>query len=98
MPLLSTQLSEIVLAGVSAAQQDGALPSFELPEQIHLTRPKRREWGDYSSALPLQLSKHMSCSPIDIADQIQNHLPQSAMLGDSTVSVPGFLNIILLLG
>ncbi len=95
MPLLAKQISDLILSGACLAQEAGKLPSYQLPAYIHLTRPKRREWGDYSSALPLQLSKHMSCSPIDIADQIQNHLPQSAMLGDSTVSVPGFLNITL---
>ncbi|MEE3227777.1 MAG: arginine--tRNA ligase, partial [Chloroflexota bacterium] len=95
MPLLSTQLSEIVLAGVSAAQQDGVLPSFELPEQIHLTRPKRREWGDYSSALPLQLAKRIGHSPVDIANHIQDHLPKSQILAHSTVSEPGFLNVTL---
>jgi arginyl-tRNA synthetase len=95
MLLLSTQLSNWILAGVSLAQKDGALPSFESPEYIHLTRPKRNEWGDYSSALPLQLAKRIGQSPLDIAHQIKNYMPQNTMLADSTVSEPGFLNMTL---
>ena len=95
MNLLSKQLSDLILVGVSLAQKDGALPSFESPDHIHLTRPKRREWGDYSSALPLQLAKHIGQSPLDIANQIKNYMPQSTMLADSTVSEPGFLNMTL---
>ena len=95
MPLLSTQLSNLILSGLSLAQKDGVLPSFESPEHIHLTRPKRREWGDYSSALPLQLAKSIGYSPIDIAKHIQDHLPKSPILADSTVSEPGFLNVTL---
>ena len=77
MPLLSTQLSNLILSGLSLAQKDGVLPSFESPEHIHLTRPKRREWGDYSSALPLQLANRVGYSPIDIANHIQDYLPKS---------------------
>ena len=95
MTLLSIQLSNLVLAGVARAQKEGVLPSFELPELIHLTRPNRREWGDYSSALPLQLAKSSGYSPIDIAKHIQDHLPKSPILADSTVSEPGFLNVTL---
>ena len=95
MPLLSTQLSNLILSGLSLAQKDGVLPSFESPEHIHLTRPKRREWGDYSSALPLQLAKSIGYSPIDIANHIQDYLPKSPILADSTVSEPGFLNVTL---
>ncbi|HCU79580.1 MAG: arginine--tRNA ligase [Chloroflexi bacterium] len=95
MPLLSKQLSELVLAGVSGAQADGVIPSFELPEGIHLTRPKRREWGDYSTALPLQLAKLIELSPVAIANHIQDYLPKRGMIAHSTVSEPGFLNVTL---
>tara|TARA_B100001123_G_scaffold450633_1_gene622599 strand:- start:6663 stop:8306 length:1644 start_codon:yes stop_codon:yes gene_type:complete len=95
MTLLSIQLSKLVLAGVARAQKEGALPSFELPELIHLTRPNRREWGDYSSALPLQLAKQIDHSPIVVANHIQDYLPKSPIIEHSTVSEPGFLNVTL---
>ena len=95
MTLLSIQLSKLVLAGVDRAQKEGALPSFELPELIHLTRPNRREWGDYSSALPLQLAKQIDHSPIVVANHIQDYLPKSPIIEHSTVSEPGFLNVTL---
>ena len=95
MTLLSIQLSKLVLAGVARAQKEGVLPSFELPELIHLTRPNRREWGDYSSALPLQLAKQIDHSPIVVANHIQDYLPKSPIIEHSTVSEPGFLNVTL---
>ena len=95
MTLLSIQLSKLVIAGVARAQKEGVLPSFELPELIHLTRPNRREWGDYSSALPLQLAKKIDHSPIVVANHIQDYLPKSPIIEHSTVSEPGFLNVTL---
>ena len=95
MTLLSIQLSKLVIAGVARAQKEGVLPSFELPELIHLTRPNRREWGDYSSALPLQLAKQIDHSPIVVANHIQDYLPKSPIIEHSTVSEPGFLNVTL---
>ncbi len=95
MPFLSTQLEELILEGVHAAQRAGALSACELPGYAHLSRPKNPEWGDYSCALPLQLAKSMRQSPLEIATQIEIHLPKSVVLGETSVSSPGFVNISL---
>ncbi|MDP6792754.1 MAG: arginine--tRNA ligase, partial [Anaerolineales bacterium] len=83
------------MKGAHAAQRAGALPDCELPVRANLGRPKRPEWGDYSCALPLQLSKPMKQHPLEIAEQIETHLPESALLGETSVSPPGFVNISL---
>ena len=95
MPVLSTQLEAFILEGVRAAQREGALPPCEFPEHAHLSRPKKSEWGDYSCALPLQLAKPMQQPPLEIAAQIEKYLPESMLLGDTSVSPPGFVNISL---
>ena len=95
MPVLSTVLEEFILKGAHAAQRAGALPDCELPVRANLSRPKRSEWGDYSCALPLQLAKPMKQPPLEIAAQIETHLPESALLGETSVSPPGFVNISL---
>ena len=95
MPVLSTQLEEFIVSGAHAAQRAGALPACRLPEHAHLSRPKRPEWGDYSCALPLQLAKPMQQPPLEIAAQIEKHLPESVLLGKTSVSPPGFVNISL---
>lgn len=95
MPVLSTVLEEFILKGAHAAQRAGALPDCELPVRANLSRPKRPEWGDYSCALPLQLAKPMKQPPLEIAEQIETHLPESVLLGKTSVSPPGFVNISL---
>ena len=95
MPVLSTKLEELILESAQAAQRAGVLPDCDLPEHAHLSRPKRPEWGDYSCALPLQLAKLMQHPPLEIAAQLEKHLPQSVLLGETSVSPPGFVNISL---
>jgi len=93
--ILSRQLEEFILKAAYAAQRADALPSCELPAHAHLSHPTKPEWGDYSCALPLQLAKPMQQPPLEIAAQIEKHLPASALLGETSVSPPGFVNISL---
>ena len=95
MPALLEILSDYVLEGTRRAQQSGALPAFDLPEQAPINRPKRPEWGDFSSALALQLAASAHKKPLEIAQTIQQHLPPVALVDSSSVSPPGFLNLVL---
>lgn len=93
MRVLSASLGQLILEGAQAAQRAGVLSGCTLPEHAHLSHPTRSEWGDYSCALPLQLAKPMQQNPLEIAGQIEKYLPDSVLLGDTSVSAPGFLNI-----
>jgi arginyl-tRNA synthetase len=95
MPALLETLSEYVLEGARRAQQNGALPAFDLPEQAPVNRPKRPEWGDFTSALALQLAASAHKKPLEIAQTIQQHLPPLEIIDSSSVSPPGFLNLVL---
>jgi arginyl-tRNA synthetase len=92
MPLLEARLSDLVLAGARAAQQSGALPVFELPAAVPVTRSKNPEWGDFSSALAMQLAKLAGMAPLDIAQSVASHLPAEAFVGSTSVTPPGFVN------
>ncbi|MEJ2707731.1 MAG: arginine--tRNA ligase [Anaerolineales bacterium] len=95
MPALLEMLSEFILDGARRAQQSGALPTFDLPEDAPINRPKRPEWGDFSSALALQLAASAHKKPLEIAQTIQQNLPSVEFIDSSSVSPPGFLNLVL---
>ena len=93
MSTLPNKISGLILEGVGAAQDQGALPVCPLPDRVPINRPKQSELGDYSSALALQLAKPMRRNPLEIAHAIQSHMPRMDMVGNTSVSSPGFINI-----
>jgi arginyl-tRNA synthetase len=93
MPLVQNLLSEIVLEGVRTAQEAGALPPLDVPESAPFGPSKKPEWGHYSTSLALQLAKPAQRKPLEVAEVIQAHLPQTPLVGKTTVTPPGFLNI-----
>ena len=54
MKLIAEQLADVVAAAVQAAQAADQLPTLALPE-IPIERPKRKDQGDWATALPLQI-------------------------------------------
>ena len=62
-----------------------------LPEFI-IEKPKNKAHGDYSCSLPLQLSKILKNSPINIADELINKIETSSSIEGITVANPGFIN------
>ena len=95
MCTLSQQISDIILDGLRAAQNKGELPGCDMPSRAPINRPKQNDWGDFSSAIALQLSKLMRKDPLDIARAIERCLPQVNFIGMTSVSPPGFINVTL---
>jgi arginyl-tRNA synthetase len=81
-----------VAQAVRAAQSDGSLPTFPLPE-LTVNRPKRPEQGDYACAVALQVQKQAGKKPLEIAEIIRAHLPQNTLIASTEIAPPGFLNI-----
>ncbi|MBU0703015.1 MAG: arginine--tRNA ligase, partial [Chloroflexi bacterium] len=50
------QVAALIVAGLHAAQKEGALPQFETPLVV-VERPRQLEHGDYASPVCLQLAK-----------------------------------------
>ncbi len=92
MILLQKELVLITKQAIAAAQAAGTLPEFDIPTTIPLNRPKKAEWGDFSTAAAMQLAKVARRKPLDIANAIAQHLPNSPLLGSHTVTPPGFIN------
>jgi arginyl-tRNA synthetase len=92
---IQAQLSKHILAGARAAQEAGALPAFDLPAAAPINKPKNPSWGDFSSALAMQLTKAAGRPPLEVARTIQEHLPPAGFVGSVSVTPPGFINITL---
>ncbi len=85
------ELAAAVRAALLAAQADGALPAFDLPE-IVVERPRETGHGDYATAVALQLARPARQAPLKIAAAIAERLPALDYLSEVNVAPPGFLN------
>lgn len=71
-----------------------ALSSLDYPEkQIKLSPPNNSDFGDFSTNLPLLLSKDLKSNPIKIGEKIKNSiiLPDG-IIDEITITNPGFIN------
>ena len=103
MKLIAEQLADVVAAAVQAAQAAGQLPTLALPD-IPIERPKRKDQGDWATALPLQIVRPVNearlaqdagkLTPLQIAQVIAQQVQQMAHPALSSVSAlpPGFVN------
>ena len=92
--LIRDQAAALIGTGLQAAQKQGALPKFEVPE-IVLERPRQVEHGDYASPVCLRLAREARMSPREIAARVVEHIPRAPFVGNVEVAGPGYINIML---
>lgn len=92
--LVSDQVAALIEAGLQAAQEEGALPAFEMPTVI-VEHPRQAEHGDYASPVCMQLAKEARMSPREIAAKVVEHLPSAPFVGQVEVAGPGYINVTL---
>jgi arginyl-tRNA synthetase len=92
--LIRDRVAALVVAGLSAAQEEGALPAFELPADI-LERPRLPKHGDYASPVCLQLAREARMSPREVATRVVEHMPSAPFIGKVEVAGPGYINVTL---
>ena len=83
---------ELKTALVQAAKE-----SFDLdlsPAQVQIEIPKRKDQGDFSSNLAMQLAKKLKNNPRAIAQALADHF-QDPVVEKLEIAGPGFLNFIL---
>ncbi len=88
------ELSAAVRAAIGAAQEARALPAFDIPN-ILVERPREATFGDYSTAVALQLARPARMAPFAIAEVVAAHLQLPAYVGEVNVVKPGFINFSL---
>jgi arginyl-tRNA synthetase len=92
--LIPDQVAALIGAGLRAAQSEGALPAFEVPD-IVVERPRQAAHGDYASPVCLRLAKEARMSPRDIATRVVEHIPPAPFVGEVEVAGPGYVNVTL---
>jgi arginyl-tRNA synthetase len=88
------EIASRLASAVAKAQQQGALPAFEMPATA-LERPQNPEHGDFASSLPLRLAKQARMAPLQIAQVLAPLVETGGVLGAVSVAPPGFVNFTL---
>ncbi|MFA5770444.1 MAG: arginine--tRNA ligase [Patescibacteria group bacterium] len=57
-----------------------------------LEKPANSDFGDYSSSLPLKLTKQLKKNPMIIAEEIKNNFPKTEFIKKIEIVKPGFIN------
>jgi len=78
-----------VLVAIAA---EGAF-AIEVPEAVHIERPKNRDHGDYATNIALTLAKPAGVAPRDLAQVIAARLAALAGISSTEIAGPGFINI-----
>lgn len=86
------QLAAVLQEALLAAQNAGALPTFDLPEVV-IERPRDVSFGDYASPTALKLAREARMAPLKIAQAVVDYLPTTDYIAEVAVAPPGFINI-----
>jgi arginyl-tRNA synthetase len=96
--MVRDRLQELFEAAIAAAQKDGSLQEFEMPE-VEIARPKQPEHGDYSSniamvaAAAIRKATGEKPNPRQIAQAIVDHMPDDPLISSTEIAGPGFINL-----
>ncbi|WP_435300544.1 arginine--tRNA ligase [Timonella sp. A28] len=91
------ELSQAIRHALLATISDGALTLdvSDVPEHIHVERPRQREHGDWATNIAMQLAKKGGTNPRALAENLSRHLTDTPGISAVDVAGPGFLNITL---
>ena len=90
-------LDQLVRAAISAAQEQGDLPAFEVGD-VGLERPNDTSHGDWTSTVALRSAKLAHMKPRDIASAIAKHIEGSKEIDKVEIAGPVFINFYLSTG
>jgi len=91
---MQSHITKLLISAVSSLQANGDLPT-DAKVDIHITRSKNKVHGDFASNLALLLAKSAKTSPRELAEKIQNQIPNDPIIEKTEVAGPGFLNFYL---
>ncbi len=91
-PLVDEMLRRALGHALRQAQKEGALPDFEVPQEIPIERPKQEDLGDWATPVCMQLARLARLAPIKIAEAIVPRLDHLEAIGEVNVAPPGYIN------
>jgi len=89
-----TELKDFVIKAVKAAQKEGELPLFDMPEAL-IEFPEREEHGDYSTNIALLIGKETGREPMEAAGILLKFLRRELkkdQIEKLEAKEPGFIN------
>jgi len=84
----------IIKDAIEGARSDGLISGASVPEII-LDKPKKEEFGDFSTNIAMLLAPVEKKAPREIAKAISERVSASAGVARCEVAGPGFINIFL---
>lgn len=95
MNMIDQEIRKALARALKKAQKSGALPAFDLPDDIPVERPKQEEMGDFASPVCMQLARLARMAPVKIAEAVVANLPSLSFISDVEIAHPGFINFTL---
>ncbi len=80
-------LLDLVAAGTLALSTD------DVPDPVHLERPRSRDHGDWATNVALQLAKRAGTNPRALATELAQRLTAVEGVAAAEVAGPGFVNV-----
>lgn len=89
------ELAAAIRSELIAARTAGelALDDSDVPDSVHVERPRSREHGDWATNIALQLAKKAGVKPRQCAELLATRLREHHGISAVEVAGPGFLNI-----
>src|SRR5919198_572272 len=88
--MIESQLSRLILEALEAASAELSLE--KLPDEAEISRPERKEFGDFSTNVAFQVAGQARRAPRQAAEAIVRHLPQASFVTSAEVAGAGFIN------
>ncbi len=89
---MSELIADIVGGAVERCREEGFLTVEELP-QVQVERPKREQFGDYSTNIAMLIGAREGAQPRKIAETIAGPIGEHPLVTKVDVAGPGFINI-----
>ena len=91
---MKSELAALIYAALEQLVAQGMLAELpDTPPQID--RPRETSHGDLSCNIAMVLAKRAGVAPRDLAQQIIDALPANAMIRQSDIAGPGFINFFI---
>lgn len=88
---MKQRIESLVRDACRSLQNQNLLPKLNL-DVIRVEHTRNPGHGDLACNIALILAKQVGCKPQDLAQQICDHLPISALLSKVNIAAPGFIN------
>lgn len=88
---MKAHIQELILQAIDHLKREGKLPA-EYEPAVQVERPRKAEHGDYASNIALTLTKIARRKPLELAEEIVQHIPSSRHVDEVNIAAPGFIN------